>query len=587
MSREIARSTWTGWTVASGLAALAVLGCNGGGGSRKSGSITNPPATNNSNTNTGPVNSNTITPPTSASKVNANLKVVSAILEDSNGDHVVSKGDILTVRFSQAIKVTATSPAGELELLNFGDSFGTGATLAGVTTSTTDAVVVLGTDPKMKVTGTFSSTGTGPYQPSGIDVDAAVAGIKDATGLLPSTGIGVDVTSKTLLEGCYSLALANMKYARGLHTATLLDDGMVLVVGGISATGPNTANYQRENELFDPLTNRCSVLSSPTLGGTTNGYMLRRGQNGLMIKVGRYAHTATKLQNGKVLIAGGNGFEDNTAAGALIYGVLGSCFLYDPVAHSFTETGKLAKARRDHFAVPLAGGTKVLVFGGRDANGTMAQSEIYDMATGVWTAGPNMVAARYDASIVNTPTGVHVLGGASITASGTYTDVPQDEIYDPATNTFAAAPVSLAPRSHLHTATLLDTGDILLAGGYGGGALLKTVQLYNRVLGQWLPAGNMTDGRERHVATRVDGDVLVSGGMYVDSTGTVKTVDSVETIGGGSSTRSPLGFPRLSHTATLLKDGRTVILGGFRNPTKDIRGMDGTSVGNVEVFVRP
>ncbi len=581
--REIIRSCGTGWGVVSGFAVLAVLGCNGGGGNRKSAS-TSPPAAVNTNTNP-PAPVNTGTPPVT---VNAQLKIVSATIEDANGDHVVSKGDLLTVRFTQAIKVTATSPIDELELMNPGDSFGIGATIAGITTQATDALVVLGADPKIKVTGIFSGTSTGPYQSSGIDVDAAVSGIKDAKGLLPAAGTGVDIVSPTLIEGCYTLGTQILKYHRGLHTATLLDDGMVLIAGGVSATGPGTSNYQRENELYDPLTGVSTPLSSAMLGGTSGGYMLRKATNGIMLKVGRFAHTATKLANGKVLIAGGSGFEDNTATGAIVYSVLKSCFVYDPIAHVFSEVAPLATARRDHGAVALAGGTKVLAFGGRNANGTMASSEIFDVATGLWSAGPAMVAGRYDAGIVSTPLGISVIGGASINAAGTYTAIADDEVYDPATNAFATAPVSIAPRTYRHTATLLDTGDILVTGGVSGGVLQKSCLIFNRLLGQWLPAGNLQDGRERHVATRLEGDVLVSGGSVVDAAGNVKTVDTVETVGpSGVIKSSPLGFPRLSHTATLLKDGRVLIIGGFRNPVKDLRGMDGTSVGNIEVFVRP
>jgi len=200
-----------------------------------------------------------------------------------------------------------------------------------------------------------------------------------------------------------------------------------------------------------------------------------------------------------------------------------------------------------------------------------------------------MVIGRYDTAVVPTPAGVAIFGGATISAAGVYTDVTGDEVYDPTTNAFIATKVSLAPEIHSHTATLLDTGDILVSGGYGGaGPATTEIQLFDHVLGQWKVAGHLVAARERHVAARIQGDVVVSGGMVVDASGDVKTIDTVETLGASGALKStPLGFPRLSHTMTPLQDGRVVILGGFEKPSKDIRGIDGTSVGSIEVYARP
>ncbi|MBE3066180.1 MAG: hypothetical protein IMZ73_01950, partial [Chloroflexi bacterium] len=71
----------------------------------------------------------------------------------------------------------------------------------------------------------------------------------------------------------------NMNAARGTHTATLLDNGKVLVAGGFGPLGLASA------ELYDPSTDTWSTTDN--------------------MNVGRYAHTATLLKNGKVLLAGG------------------------------------------------------------------------------------------------------------------------------------------------------------------------------------------------------------------------------------------------------------------------------------------
>src|SRR5947207_2147994 len=96
----------------------------------------------------------------------------------------------------------------------------------------------------------------------------------------------------------------------------------------------------------------------------------------------RYAHTATLLQNGRVLVAGG--FNDT--------GLLGTAELYDPASGTWTTTGNLAASREYHTATLLPNG-KVLVAGG--VGGVILSSaELYDPASGSWTAIGNLATAR-------------------------------------------------------------------------------------------------------------------------------------------------------------------------------------------------
>jgi hypothetical protein len=84
------------------------------------------------------------------------------------------------------------------------------------------------------------------------------------------------------------------------------------------------------------------------------------------LATGRSAHTATVLQNGKVLVAGGSG---NT--------LLASAELYDPATGNWTATGSL-QARDSHTATLLLDG-RVLAAGGADYNGfPIASAELYD-----------------------------------------------------------------------------------------------------------------------------------------------------------------------------------------------------------------
>src|SRR5437773_723752 len=139
----------------------------------------------------------------------------------------------------------------------------------------------------------------------------------------------------------------NLNAARTGHTATLLLNGKVLVVGGQSSESPIDA------ELYDPSTGIWSVTDRPNHS--------RRG------------HTAALLPNGQVLVASGS---DSS-------GISDTAELYDPGTGTWTLTGKLNEGRWLHSATLLRNG-KVLVAGG---NGTefVTKCELYDPATGTWS----------------------------------------------------------------------------------------------------------------------------------------------------------------------------------------------------------
>ena len=161
----------------------------------------------------------------------------------------------------------------------------------------------------------------------------------------------------------------NMTANRGGHTATLLADGKVLIAGG--ADQDPTGTGLASGELYDPSTN----TFTPTTGS---------------MAVGRFLHTATLLQNGKVLVVGGalTSTSDPVA----------SAEVYDPVTGSFTMTGAMATAREQHTATLLADG-RVLIVGGTTSTGTgdlhpTATVEVYDPSTGSFSVTGSMAEAR-------------------------------------------------------------------------------------------------------------------------------------------------------------------------------------------------
>ncbi len=153
-------------------------------------------------------------------------------------------------------------------------------------------------------------------------------------------------------------AIRSMNEARFGHSATLLEDGSVLVVGG-------SGNFL-EVELYDPNSGRWTPTgSTSTLQGV--------------------GHTATLLADGRVLVAGGNpGSEWDPHATAE---------LYDPRSGRWTPTGTMAAARSGHTASRLADG-QVLVVGTANVRDQPVGAELYDPSSGRWVATANPAEIR-------------------------------------------------------------------------------------------------------------------------------------------------------------------------------------------------
>jgi hypothetical protein len=364
--------------------------------------------------------------------------------------------------------------------------------------------------------------------------------------------------------------------ARVFHTATLMSDGTVLIVGGVGTNSSDVA----EVELFDPATGKFRVvatLSTPRsthtavrLSGTSSTMdevliVGGKGPNGTTTSVeiiaydsalktatvraapplaeARQNHSATRLQSGDVLIVGGTGIN------------------YQPVAsverwtgHAFTNEGQLSHPRREHHATLLPTG-QVLVAGGLDLH-VVPATELYTPGAGFRDIG-DLVAPRFYSAAVGLPTGqVLYIGGFD---ASEVTVLKHAELYDP----FWAGVGPMQEGRQNHSATLLQDGRVLLAGGGDGGSGTRnTAELFDPVSGAFTSVG-MVDARSKHAAAMLsDGAVLLAGGQ---NTGT-QFLASAEVFDPATNTFSgtaSLSSPRLGHTATALADGRVVVAGGF------------------------
>jgi hypothetical protein len=339
------------------------------------------------------------------------------------------------------------------------------------------------------------------------------------------------------------VATGNMVTARTSHQQNLLDDGRVLMTGGLDSAGNPLASA----ELYDYLTENFSSTGNMTIARQQHrtallytGKVLVTGgrpfaasnvlklaelydpvngtftSTGDMVRYRRY-HRATNLSNGKILITGGLGGATGTSNG-----VLSSAELYDPATGTtatFTfTTGNMKTARYLHMATLLYTG-KVLIVGGIDAGSVLLNSaELYDPATNTFTVTGNMITARNTPLLTRLPNGkVLVVGGSD--AAGN--PIQALEIYDPATGTFTAAGNMSVARDG-HRVYRLDNGKPLIVGGTTTAvptSVTASGELYNHVTGRVSATGSLITGRQDFAQTSLPhGRVLVAGGLAADGT---------------------------------------------------------------------
>jgi large repetitive protein len=336
---------------------------------------------------------------------------------------------------------------------------------------------------------------------------------------------------------------------RSWHQASLLQDGRVLASGGsgISFTGGH--RNLSSAEVFDPA----------TLAWQPAPFMLSA----------RGSHTATTLNDGRVLAAGG-------ATSSELEPTTASAEVYTPQTGQWTPVLPMSVPRERHSATLLADG-RVLVAGGAASTPgpgplvTHSTAEVFDPATGSWTpTGPMAVARRRHTATPLADGRVLVAGGETTTGV-----LSSAEVYDPATNQwFTVGPLSDVRREH--TASALHDGRVLVAGGLARSFIRADAEVFDPVTATWSPAGHLTFGMQvtRHAAVVLnDGRVMVIGGEM--QTGTMAWVHVYDPATNSWSLGPSLTIEREMHTATLLSDGRVLVTGG--------QGARGTPTG-IEIF---
>jgi hypothetical protein len=429
-------------------------------------------------------------------------------------------------------------------------------TVVSIAITPNPAVVGLGASQQLTATGTFADGSTQ-------DVTTAANWTSDTPSVAtvgPSTGLatGVSAGSATITAAIGSItattplsvvpgiwtSTGGMVTAREYHTATLLTNGTVLAAGGLGTWVGSARNYLSGSELYNPVAGVWTTSAS--------------------MATARVYHTATLLANGKVLVAGGSASDSSNVA---------SAEFYDPVAGTWTVTGSMTTSRIHHTATLLPNGT-VLVAGGvsegacnpigSPANyNPMASAEIYDPTTGTWTAVGCMTNGRTQHTATLLPNGMVLVAGGQIDGSD---ETASAELYDPNAGTWTVTGSMTTARASA-TATLLPNGTVLVAGGFNThigtpSGILGTAELYNPVAGTWTATGSMATARELHTATLLpSGTVLVAGGDF-PCTPTPDT-EIYDPAAGTWTVSSNMLTLRYGHAATLLPNGTALVAGGF------------------------
>jgi hypothetical protein len=287
---------------------------------------------------------------------------------------------------------------------------------------------------------------------------------------------------------------------------------------------------------------------------------------------GRGEHAAAVLTSGEVLVAGGctNIPSSGSAAGAVRSlrslggkdngpGWLDTAILFAPGGNSWSLAGRMAQARCDLHALPLANGRALVVGGSIGPGQPFVTAERYDRSTNTWTSAGKLLIARREYALTPLGGGQGLVVGGATAAGGE--PLGSTERYDPSTNNWSLA-AGLAQPRRLHTATLLPGGQILVAGGLGGKAgTLAGAERYDPSTNVWLPAGSMQQPRANHSATLLpDGQVLVVGGS-----GERRALTSAERYDPATDTWTRLASmseARAGHAATLLPDGQVLVVAG-------------------------
>jgi Kelch motif/Galactose oxidase, central domain len=278
--------------------------------------------------------------------------------------------------------------------------------------------------------------------------------------------------------------------------------------------------------------------------------------------------SATLLNGGNVLLTGGGNFVPRAAGG----GVLTTAQLYDSATGTLTNTGPTLQGVTSAVAVRLSDGS-VLLTGGKLSNRgglPTAAAEVYDPASGTFRFVGAMTVARYNHTATLLQNGqVLVAGGSSSSLTGA--PLASAELYDPTSRRFTRVNDMTSAHAN-HTATLVADGRVLIAGGSSRpsstkGSVTSVAEIYDPSTESFSVTGSMQFQREFHRAVRLDnGEVLVAGGD--DSRHVLASTEVYDPTSGVFGAGPTMKAPRSNFTIALLNNGDVLVAGGLTGPNE-------------------
>jgi hypothetical protein len=215
---------------------------------------------------------------------------------------------------------------------------------------------------------------------------------------------GVPLVASDLFNGTSWVSAGATADTRDMQQATLLGTGEVLITGGETSNG-TIVLVSNDALLYNPTTRAFSPVTA-TLDTATR------------------FHTAVAFGTSQAIICGGRPTPDTTE-------VVGSCSIFNATNKSFSKAGGLADGGRDHMAPGRTLDGMIYFVGGRVIGTTRVPDvDIFDPVTQTMSAGPFLVVARSNASVVTLADGrMVVTGGLDSNSNG----IASVEVYTPAT----------------------------------------------------------------------------------------------------------------------------------------------------------
>src|ERR1700719_3893768 len=312
------------------------------------------------------------------------------------------------------------------------------------------AVLALKGSALLISSGTWQATGNLSSARAGASAALLQDGRILITGGNSGSGTGAGPQASADLfntDGTISPA-SPMTNARSGHISVTLQNGKVLVAGGITAGGSATST----SEVFDPIANSWTPM-------------------GLGMIEARSGATAALLSDGRVLIAGG---QNGSTISSTIE-------IFNPALGAFTSAGMMSSPRTQHAITVLQDG-RVLIVGGNNGTAPVASTDIFDPVAGAVSAGPILNTARFGHSATTLLNGlVVVIGGNNGNANPAQVDATPAEIIDftAATPAFTTLATNLATPREGHLAVLLpNNNNILIIGGTSAGTTIASAELF-------------------------------------------------------------------------------------------------------------